>query len=126
MGFDFISYLKKRLMLGVVDPWRKTMDDNPIFTLIVDLNTAYEECKNWSGQDISKTEFTNYLKINDIYLFKNIDEFKSVKDQKEVKSSSTKTKKTISPERKEMLRLQMAEINNKKKTPFSKTLGKLS
>jgi len=113
-GFNYIDYLKRHFMLGQVDPWRKTLEDKPIFTLLVDLNTAIEECKLWSGQEISKQEFVNYLKINDIYLFKNIDEFKEVKERKQTATTSPKTKKSISPERKELLRKQMIEINNKK------------
>ena len=115
MGFDFISYLKRHLMLGQVDPWRKTMDDNPIFTLIVDLNTAYEECKNWSGQDINKQEFINYLKINDIYLFKNINELNSVKEQREATSIAKKKKREYTPEQLEKLRNNMLKNRKNRK-----------
>jgi len=99
-------------MLGQVDPWRKTMEDEPIFTLLVNVDYALEECKSWSNQDISKQEFINYLKINDIYLFKNVDEFKTVKEKKEPKQS---TKKSMSQEQREILRNRMIKINNERK-----------
>ena len=111
-GFDYISYLKRHLMLGQVDPWRKTLDDGPIFTLLVDLSTAIEECKLWSGQEIIRQEFINYLKINDIYCFKNANEFVAVKEKKE---TATKSKKSMSQEQREILRNRMIKINNERK-----------
>ena len=121
MGFNFIEYLKRHLMLGQVDPWRKTLEDQPIYTLLVDINYALEECKRWSNQDIQRQEFVNYLKINDIYLFKNVDEFKNVKDKltSEIKST-TKTKRSMSLEQKETLRNRMLKINNERKASTSK------
>jgi len=105
-GFDFISYLKSHLMLGQVDPWRKTMEDEPIFTLLVTVDYALAECKSWSNQDISRQEFIDYLKINDIYLFKNIDEFKAVKEKKETLKVEKKKRET-SPELREKRRNNM-------------------
>jgi len=106
-------------MLGQVDPWRKTLEDEPIYTLLLDLNTAYEECKRWSNQDISRQEFIDYLKINDIYLFKNVDEFKTVKEKKKPKESSVKTKKSMSQEQREILRNRMIKINSERKGSIS-------
>ena len=118
-GFNYIDYLKRHLMLGQVDPWRKTLEDQPIFTLLVDLNTAIEECKLWSGQEISKQEFVNYLKINDIYLFKNIDEFKNLKEKKITEPTVFKVKKTMSKEQREILRNRMLKINNERKASIT-------
>ena len=112
-GFDFINYLKRRLMLGVVDPWRKTFDDKPIYTILVPLQTAYDECKLWSNQEFTLTEFINYLKINDIYLFKNIDGFKAVKEEKE----KTKGKRKLSEDHRKKLseRMKLVRQNIGKK-----------
>ena len=109
-------------MLGVVDPWRKTFDDKPIYTILVPLDTAYEECKLWSQQEFSKTEFSNYLKINDIYLFKNVDDFKELKDEiKEEKKN--RRKRNLSPERREQLSNQMKSIRqNKQKEEIAPSL----
>ncbi len=85
LGFDFVEYLKRHMLLGQVDPWRQTFDDKPIFTILVPLETAYEECKDWSKQEFSKTDFSNYLKLNDIYLFKNIENFVAAKEEKKEK-----------------------------------------
>lgn len=96
-------------MLGIVDPWRKTYDDKPVYTILVTLETAVDECKLWSGQDINRQEFINYLKLNDIYLFKNVDHFKAEKD--EIKEK--KAKRQISDERRKQLSEQMKFVRAK-------------
>jgi|SRR6266853_2068136 len=113
-GFNYIDYLKIHLMLGQVDPWRKTLEDQPIFALLVSVDYALEECKSWSNQDILKQEFINYLKINDIYLFKNIDEFKAVKNKKETLRVEKK-KREISTELREKYRNNMIKIRQNRK-----------
>jgi hypothetical protein len=113
LGFDFITYLQRRCMLGVVDPWRKTFEDKPILTILVTPDMAYEECKKWSNQEFSKQSFIDYLKINDIYLFKNIENFVEKKEEKK----KEKSKRILSPETKEKRRNQMIEINKSKKPP---------
>lgn len=106
-------------MLGQVDPWRKTMEDQPIFTLLVPIEYALEECKRWSNQEIPRQEFIDYLKINDIYLFKNVDESKQVKEKKETLRVEKK-KREISPELREKLRNNM--IKNRQNRKASTTV----
>jgi len=101
-------------MLGQVDPWRKTLEDEPIFTLLVTVDYALEECKSWSNQDVSKQEFINYLKINDIYLFKNVDEFKAITEKKNTLRVEKK-KREISPELREKLRNNMIKNRQNRK-----------
>jgi hypothetical protein len=62
-------------MLGQVDPWRRTDEGQPIYTLLVPVETALDECKEWSKQEITRKEFTDYLKQNDILLFNSVEEF---------------------------------------------------
>jgi hypothetical protein len=118
-GFNFIGYLKKHFMLGQIDPWRKTEDGKPIYTLLVTTDAALEECKQWSNQDISKKEFTDYLKLNDIYLFHNIDEFKKTKENlekgiKEEEIQLQPKKKPITEERRLFLQKQAEKMRLKK------------
>jgi hypothetical protein len=39
------------------------------------VETALDECKEWSKQEITRKEFTDYLKQNDILLFNSVEEF---------------------------------------------------
>jgi hypothetical protein len=110
-GFNYATYLKRRLMVGQVDPWRRTDDGKPIYTILVPVETAIKECEEWSGQDISRSEFINYLKLNDILCFRNVEEFKKLKEElKEIEEKPLKVRKRqISEEHREKLR------NNAKK-----------
>jgi hypothetical protein len=120
-GFDFISYLHRRFLLGQVDPWRKTDDGKPIYTLLCSVETALDECKEWSGQEIGRTELVDYLKINDIYIFKNIEEFVHLKDKlhDDPQGKATSKKRNISEETKEKLRQRMKKLNVEKHKKFT-------
>jgi hypothetical protein len=73
-NFDIISFLHQKQLLGQVDPWRRTHEGNRIYTLLTTIDDALEQVRKETKQDISRTEFINHLKINDIYLFQNLDE----------------------------------------------------
>lgn len=113
-GFDYATYLKRHFLVGQVDPWRRTDEGKPLFALLVQLDYALAECKEWSKQDIGKVEFINYLKLNDILSIKNVDEFKKIKE--ELKKSKEEEiliskKKEITPERRKKLMLQVEKMN---------------
>lgn len=121
-GFDYVAYLKKHLMVGQIDPWRETDEGNKIYTLLVPIETAIEECKAWSNQEFSRSNFINYLKVNDVLTFKNVEEFAKMKEEKEEKKEivfKKGFKKQISEERREKLRNQMVLINESKKASIS-------
>lgn len=116
--FDYAQYLKRHLMVGQVDPWRRTDEGKPLYTILVPLDVAIKECSEWSGQEIGRQEFINYLKLNDILCFKNINEFQKIKEElkEEQKEIQLKPKRTLSEEHKEKLRnsLKKAVANNPK------------
>lgn len=118
-GFDYASYCKRHKLSGQVDPWRKTDTDKPIYALLVPVEMALEECKGWSGQDITRHEFLQYLKLNDTLAFKNIDEFAKFRDDREEERKAQpkpkKHKRELTEEQRETRRIQMKEINESKK-----------
>lgn len=103
---DYATYLKRKLMVGQVDPWRKTDDGKPLYTILVPVDTAIKECEEWSGQELGRAEFINYLKLNDILCFRNVDEFKKLKEELKEQADETplKPKRTLTEEHKEKLR----------------------
>lgn len=111
--FDYAEFLKRRFMVGQVDPWRKTDEGKPIFTILVPIETAIAECKEWSNQEIGRQEFINYLKLNDILCFRNIDEFQSLKTElrSEIDETPKKLKKrVITEERKKQLQEHIKKV----------------
>jgi hypothetical protein len=110
--FDYASFLKRKLMVGQVDPWRRTDDGKPLYVVLVPVDVALKECSEWSGQEITRTEFINYLKLNDILCFKNVNEFQKIKEDLKEQIDETPLKprkRQLSEEHKEKLR------NNAKK-----------
>lgn len=105
-GFDFVEYLKKHWLVGQLDPWRRTDDGKPLFALLVPVDTALAECKEWSKIEISRAEFIDYLKLNDVLTFRNVDEFVKIKEsKKKVDETPLKLKKRqLSEDHKEKLR----------------------
>jgi hypothetical protein len=123
-GFDYATYLKRHLMAGIVDPWRKDEEDKPYFGLLVPFETAWEECKGWSGEDIGKVELTNYLKLNNIWIIRSPEEFvrqkeKLEEERRQIKEERrSKNKRVISQETRNMLKERMEKLN-KEKNPRS-------
>lgn len=116
-GFDYAGWLKRHLMAGQIDPWRKTDKRKPMYTLLVSVEIAMEECKGWSRQEFSRHDFINYLKVNDIIVFNNIDEFvdwRKVREEQEVSERKPKLKRIVSEEEKIRRKEQMKQINEKK------------
>lgn len=117
---DYVEYLKRHFFIGQIDPWRRTEDGRPILCLLTNVKDAIEECKNWSGEEISKQEFLRIMKEGDIFVFRNIEEFQKVKDElkdsrKQVDETALKFKRTVSEERKEKLRNQASLARAAKK-----------
>lgn len=123
-GFNYADYLKRHLMVGQVDPWRRTEEGKPMYALLVPFQNAYDECLLASKEKISKIEFSNQLKMNDILIFRNTDEFVRIKEnlkypQKETQLKLKKDKtprKPMSEERKKELQERAKSWNKEKKT----------
>lgn len=114
-----VEYLKKLKMIGQIDPWRRDDDGNPIYALLVPVDTAILEI---GGPDttITRTEFLKCLKDANVFVFRNIDEFVKLRDslrkvEKEVKTERKKFKREISPERRKALKDHAALIRDKSK-----------
>lgn len=122
-GFDYVGYLKRHFMVGQIDPWRSWEDGNKIYTLLVPVDTALEECLLWSNQEVSRKEFLSYLRNNGVIVLKDIAEFSKLKEVKADEESSIPKGKThkrkISEERREQLRKQVILMNEKKKASTS-------
>lgn len=125
-GFDYATFLKRRFMVGQVDPWRRTDDDKPLFTTLVSVDVAIAECSEWSGQDIDRTRFVNYLKLNDIIPFRNVDEFVALREQREetrkqvkLEKKARRARKLITDEQRKVLSERMAQINETRKASIS-------
>jgi hypothetical protein len=83
--------------------------------LLVSLETAINECKDWSNQDIVRKEFMDYLKINNIWAFKNVDEFVEVKkERKAEKIVKKKITRNFTPEQRKELSERMKLLNSQK------------
>lgn len=116
-GFDYVTYLKRRLMVGEIDPWRKTDEGKKLYTLLVSVEIAMEECQLWSGQEFTRHDFINYLKVNDVLTFKNIEDVVNLRESKVEETKierKPKGKRVISEEEKMRRKEQMKQINQKK------------
>ena len=110
-GFDYATYLKRHLLVGEVDPWRRTDKNQPFYGLLVPLETAIEECQRWSGQEFTKKKFVNYLKLNDILILESATEFKEqIKRFKEQKKQEKKPKRQLTEERRKALQEHAEKI----------------
>ena len=108
---NYISYLKKIKMIGEFDPW-KTNNGKPYYALLVAVDIALEECKAWSKQDISRSEFLSHLKNEDVLVFGNVEDF--VEWKKNRKNPSAKRfKRNISEERRNALRKHAEDMRSK-------------
>lgn len=116
-GFDYVAYLKKHLMVGQIDPWRSTDEGKKLYTLLVSVEIAMEECQAWSNQEFSRHDFVNYLKTNDVLVFKNVEDFVKTKEEAKEEQIIFKKgfKKKITEERREQLRKQVVLMNEAKK-----------
>jgi hypothetical protein len=113
--FDYASFLKRKLMVGQVDPWRRTDEGKPLYVVLVPVDVALKECSEWSNQEITRSEFINYLKLNDILCLRDINEFQKIKEEKKeiVEIPLKLKKKDISLERREFLRNNMKNVRSK-------------
>lgn len=126
-GFDYVSYLKRKLLVGQIDPWRVDDEDKPIFALLVSVEDAISECKNWSNQEIGRKTFLSHLKVNNVFVFKSSEEFKETRDklreqEKEIKKQVKKGKRNISDETREKLRNRMLSLHESKKASITENL----
>lgn len=116
---DYVSYLNNLRMIGPVDPWKRD-DGSPALALLVAVDNALAECTDWSRQEITRSEFLNYLKDNDILVFSNIDEFVNwKKDKFKPSEGKPKFKRNISPERRKQLQNHASQIRDKIKPSTS-------
>lgn len=116
-GFNYADYLKRHLMVGQVDPWRITDEGKKIYTLLVSIEDALKECKEWSNQEIDRRKFINYLKLNDILAFRDVNEFAKIKEENEKRTKEErpiKKKRIVSEETKKILSERMKLLNSKK------------
>jgi hypothetical protein len=91
-GFNYTEFLKRRQFIGQVHPWNKNeQNNNPMMALLVPVQNAIDECNYWSGQDITREQFLTYMKNNNIYVFKNIDDFVKAREEYD------KNRKRINP-----------------------------
>lgn len=115
-GFDYATYLKKQLMVGQVDPWRRTDEGKPLLALLVTVEYAMNECKEWSGQDILRSEFLKHLNDHHILVLRDVNEFKNIKEEirKPVETTPLSPKKRkISDKTRERLLKQLETIKHK-------------
>jgi len=112
-GFNYAEYLKRKLYVGQIDPWRVDSDGHPFYTTLVPLETAIAECTEWSGQDINRKQFLSHLKDHNILVFSSIEDF--VKHKKSRPEELTKPKKQLTEEQRKILSERMREINSKRK-----------
>jgi hypothetical protein len=108
-GFNYADYLMRKLMVGQIDPWRRTDDGTPLYCLLTSVKEAMDECELWSKRKIDKSSFVDYLKINDILMITNVNEIEKVKKVK-------REKKELSPERLKTLQIQAEKMRKLKGT----------
>lgn len=101
------------IVLGQIDPWRKTEKGTPYYTILVTLDDALERCKSWSGQDIARKDFISYLKLNDVILLQDVEEFKKVKE-KPVGEIKEKRTRNISEAQRDELRERAKSWNEQR------------
>lgn len=116
-GFNYADYLERHLLVGEVDPWRRTDEGNPLRVLLVTVDVALEECKEWSKQDIGRQELVDYLKLNDILCLRNVEEFSSIKEKLKKGipiDEPKKKKKKFTEEQLLKLKERMRKLNEEK------------
>lgn len=122
-----VNLLKNYRMIGQLSPWNIKDEAEPVVTLLVPVETALSEYKDYFGQDITRNDFLKALKEAGVLVFNNIDEFVKIRDNlktinKLTQKEKKKFKRSLSEERKKQLKEQMSQINQNKKAPFDKTL----
>lgn len=113
---DYVAYLKTLRMIGQFAPMKKD-DGGFAEALLVSVEIALQECNGWSNQDLTRSEFLNCLKDNDILVFSNIEDFVNWKKEKSKPSEGRKKfKRVISEERRNQLK-KHAELMREKIRP---------
>jgi hypothetical protein len=79
-GRNFVLFLRKCKFIGQL-----TQGDNPIIGLLVAIDTALDECKLWSNQEITRSEFMDYLNKNRIFIG-DINKFQEAKTNKSIQN----------------------------------------
>lgn len=114
-GFDYATYLKRHLMAGQIDPWRKTDEGKPLYALLVSVDIAMEECLGWSKQELSKYQFINYLKVNDILVLSTPEDLSQIREERIEEVKVPKKKRAISDTERERRRNRMLQIRESQK-----------
>ena len=109
-GFNYVEYLKRHHFIGQIDPWRRHDNGNPVLCLLTAVEPAINECEGWSGQELKRGEFIKYLKDNDIFVFRSVEEFKKYKDEK-IEEKLEPKKRNISDEHRRNLQKQVLKMN---------------
>lgn len=116
-NIDITGYLKKKLWIGQIDPWRRHDNGDPVLCLLTDVDPALKEIQDWIGPGhvLSRTEFVKNLQDNLVFVFRSVDEFEKYKN-KQIEPR-LKLKKIITEERRKQLQEQAKKMNEKKRTP---------
>lgn len=106
---DMVNFLKSYHMVGQLHPSFKEEKGESIVALLVPVGTAITEYTEWSGQDITRTEFIKSLKEQGVLVFSSMEEFIKIRDnlkkiEKLIKKDKKKFKRNISEERKNELK----------------------
>lgn len=112
-GFDYIEYLKRHGYIGQIDPWRRHDNGDPVLCLLTSVEPALNECEGWSGQELKRGEFVRYLKANDIFVFRSVEEFAKYKEEK-IEPKLEPKKRNISDEHRRNLQKQVQLMNEAK------------
>lgn len=119
------EFLRRFGMIGQIDPWRVDDEGRPIIALLVPVESALLEYNEWAGTDLTRTAFVSALKDDDVFVFRNIDEFVKLKEQnrnieKTIKNNKKSFKREVSEDQKKILRDRMKKINEAKKGSIPK------
>lgn len=120
---NYVKHLQGIFFIGELDPWRKDDEGNSYFALLVPLDTALQECKDWSDQDLGRKEFVDYLKLNNVWVVKNIEEFQKIKETRENERQIAREEKknsrrrNLTQEQRKALSERMSLLNKSKNTP---------
>jgi pyruvate/2-oxoacid:ferredoxin oxidoreductase beta subunit len=115
-GFNFVEFLKRKFMIGKLDPWRIDDDGKPFFALLVSLEHALQECNGWSNQEFTRTELKNYLALNNIWCLKNIEELQQIREErKEERKNRKKATRDYTEEQRKELSERMKKLNASRK-----------
>lgn len=80
LGFNFIEYLRRHLLLGRLSPPSSGSNEPIIEGLLVPVETALAEISYWPGQDVTRGEFLRYLRSNNIFIG-DLEDFKALKQK---------------------------------------------